>query len=137
MGDLRVVELEWEGGMRFRGGATDGPKVLLDAGATREGPGPMLMLLLACGGCSGADVVSILEKAQVKLRKFHTEVKGIRADDHPKRYTSIHFLMTLAGDGLDETKARRAIDLSLTKYCSVIKSLASDIAVTYDLVLEP
>jgi putative redox protein len=137
MGDLRVVEVEWEGGMRFRGGAPDGPKALVDAGPTREGPGPMLMLLVACAGCSGADVVSILEKAQVKLRKYHTEVRGMRADEHPKRYTSMHFVFTLAGDGLDESKARRAIDLSLTKYCSVVKSLAADLAVTYDLVLEP
>ncbi len=135
MSDLRTIQVEWEGGMRFRGGVAGGPTALVDADA-KEAPGPMIMLLLACAGCSGADVVSILEKAQVKLRKYHTEVKGIRAPDHPKRYVSVHFGITLAGDGLDEAKARRAIDLSLTKYCSVVKSLAADLTVTYDLTLE-
>lgn len=136
MSNVREIQVQWEGGMRFRGGAAGGPQAVVDADG-KAAPGPMLMLLLASAGCNGADVVSILEKAQVKLRKYHMAVKGIRAEDHPKRYVSIHFVFTLAGDGLDESKARRAIDLSLSKYCSVMQSLARDIAVSYDLVLEP
>ena len=136
MSDVRTVAVEWEGGMRFRGGGPGGPAITID-GDAKEGPGPMLTLLLASAGCSGADVVSILEKMQVKLRKFTTEVTGVRAPEHPKRYTSIRFRITLAGDGLDEVKARRAIDLSLTKYCSVLLSLNPDIPLTYELVLEP
>jgi putative redox protein len=135
MNDLRTIAVEWEGGLRFRGGAPGKPQALID-GDGKEAPGPMLMLLLACASCAGADVVSLLEKMQVKLRKYLTGVSGSRAPEHPKRYTSIHFTFTLAGDGLDEPKARRAIDLSLTKYCSVVKSLAPDVAVSYDLVLE-
>ena len=136
MSDVKTVAVEWQGGMRFRGGAPGGPAITIDADA-QAGPGPMVALLLAGAGCSGADVVSILEKMQVKLRKFTTEVKGVRAPDQPKRYTSISFRIVLAGDGLDETKARRAIDLSLTKYCSVLLSLNPDIPITYELVLEP
>ena len=136
MSNLRQVAVEWQGGMRFKGGAPGGPSLTLDADG-KEGPGPMVALLLAGGGCSGADVVSILEKMHVKLRKFRLEVTGERAEEHPRRYTSIRFVITLAGDGLDETKARRAIDLSLTKYCSVLLSLNPDISIGYDLVLEP
>lgn len=134
--NVRTVAVEWQGGMRFRGGAPGGPTIVLDADA-KEGPGPMLGLLIAGAGCAGADVVSMLEKMQVKLRKYLTTVKGIRADDHPMRYRSIHLTITLAGDGLDDSKARRAIDLSITKYCSVLNSLNPDIPITYDLVLEP
>jgi putative redox protein len=65
------------------------------------------------------------------------QVSGVRADDHPRRYVKIPFEITLAGDGLDEAKARRAIDLSIEKYCSVLQSLGSDIPVSYDLVLAP
>lgn len=134
--NIRTAEVEWQGGMRFHGGAPGGPTILIDADA-QEGPGPMVSLLIAGAGCSGSDVVSILEKMQVKLRKFTTTVKGVRADDHPRRYRSIHFTITLAGDGLDEAKARRAIDLSITKYCSVLQSLNPDIPISYDLALEP
>lgn len=136
MSNVRTIEVEWQGGMRFQGGPDAGRTAVVDADG-KAGQGPMHLLLLACAGCSGADVVSILEKMQVKLRKYRMQVVGVRAEEHPKRYTSINFKIVMAGDGLDETKARRAIDLSLTKYCSVVKSLAPDIPVTYDLVLEP
>ncbi|MBL8984705.1 MAG: OsmC family protein [Gemmatimonadales bacterium] len=136
MDNVRKAAVEWQGGMRFRGGVPGGPALVIDADG-KAGPGPMVTLLVAAASCSGADIVSILEKMQVKLRKFLTDVKGVRAEDHPKRYLSIHFTFTMAGDGLDETKARRAIDLSITKYCSVILSLNPDIAIGYDLVLEP
>jgi len=133
--NVRTATVEWQGGMRFRGGAPNGPTILVDADG-EEAPGPMHSLLIAAAGCAGSDVVAILEKSRVRLRKYSTTVTGVRADDHPKRYRSIHFAITLAGDGLDESKARRAIDLSITKYCSVLQSLNPDIPVTYDLLLE-
>ena len=136
MSNLRTVAVEWQGGMRFHGGAPGGPAMTIDADG-KTAPGPMLALLLAGAGCSGADIVSILDKMQVKLRKFTIEVTGERAPEHPKRYLSIGFRITLAGDGLDEVKARRAIDLSLTKYCSVLLSLNPDIPISYELVLDP
>lgn len=136
MSDVKTVAVEWQGGMRFRGGAPGGPAMTIDADG-KEAPGPMLALLMAGAACGGADVVSILEKMHVKLRKYTTEVSGVRAPDHPKRYTAIAYRIVLAGDGLDEDKARRAIDLSLAKYCSVLLSLNPDIPITYELVLEP
>ena len=136
MDNIRKATVEWQGGMRFRGGAPGKPGILIDADAV-EGPGPMVSVLVAAVACSGADIVSMLEKMQVKLRKMLTDVTGTRAEDHPRRYLAIQFRFTMAGDGLDETKARRAIDLSITKYCSVIQSLNPDITIGYDLILEP
>ena len=133
-GDLRTVLVQWDGGMRFRGGAPGGPTVLIDADA-KEAPGPMLVLLCAVAACSGADVVSILEKARVRLNTYEVEVAGRRAPEIPKRYLSIHLKFRLGGEGVDETKARRAIDLSLEKYCSVVHSLKSDIPITYELTI--
>lgn len=132
---LRHAVVEWEGGLRFRGGAPDGPAALIDADQGRDAPGPMVTLLLAAAACSGADIVGILQKMQVQLREFTTKVTGRRAPDHPKRYLTIHFAYRLRGDGLDEAKARRAVDLSHQKYCSVLQSLNTDIAVTYELDL--
>ncbi|MFN0179076.1 MAG: OsmC family protein [Gemmatimonadales bacterium] len=132
--NVRAAAVEWLGGMRFRGGTAGGPSIVIDADA-KEGPGPMVSLLVAAAGCAGADVVSILEKMQVKLHTYTMTVSGVRAEDHPKRYLSVAFQITLGGDGLDEGKARRAIDLSITKYCSVLKSLNPDIPVTYELTL--
>jgi putative redox protein len=132
--NLRNARIQWEGGLRFRGGPAEGATTLIDADG-EQAPGPMVTLLLAAAACSGADIVSILQKMQVTLNEFGAEVAGRRAPDHPKRFLTIHFAYRLRGDGLDEAKARRAIDLSHQKYCSVLHSLNADIAITYDLDL--
>jgi putative redox protein len=132
--ETKRVALAWERRLVFRGGAPGGPEIVID-GDNKAGPGPMLSLLLAAAACSGSDVVAILEKMRVGLRQLRIEVSGVRREQEPRRYTSIHFDFHLAGDGLDETRARRAVDLSLEKYCSVVASLAPDIAITYGLAL--
>jgi putative redox protein len=132
--ETKRVAVTWESGLIFRGGAPGGPEVVID-GDNAAGPGPMLSLLLAAAACTGSDVVVILEKMRIVLRQVRIEVSGVRREQEPRRYTSIHFDFHLGGDGLDEPRARRAIDLSLNKYCSVVASLAPDITITYGLAL--
>jgi putative redox protein len=133
-GSVRRVALTWEGDMRFRGGEPGGPTTVIDAD-NATAPGPMLTLLLAAAACSGADVVSILGKMQANLESLRIEVEGRRQAQDPKRLRSIHFTFHLEGAALDQAKARRAVELSLRKYCSVVHSLAPDIAVEYALDL--
>lgn len=131
---IRRVQVSWKGDMRFEGGPPGGPRIPVDAD-NAVAPGPMQTLLIAAGCCSAADVVSILKKMQVGLTRLDVGVVGERAPEPPRRYLRIQYSFHLAGDGLDETKARRAIDLSIEKYCSVLHSLNPDIPVTYTLHL--
>jgi putative redox protein len=130
MQETKRVSLRWEEGLRFIGGAPDGPLTTID-GDNAAAPGPMLTLLLAAASCSGSDVVLILQKMRVQLRELRIEVAGQRREQEPRRYTSIHLDYHLGGKGLDQGKATRAVDLSIKKYCSVIHSLGPDIAITY------
>jgi putative redox protein len=132
--ETKRVVLTWQEGLRFTGGAPEGPSTVID-GENAAAPGPMLTLLLAAASCSGSDVVVILQKMRVQLRQLRIEVAGVRREQDPRRYTAIHLEYHLDGEGLDQAKASRAIDLSLEKYCSVIHSLAPDIAITYALTL--
>jgi len=134
MQEIKKAVLTWQEGVRFSGGALEGPSTIVD-GDNDAGPGPMLTLLLAAGSCSGSDVVVILEKMRVQLRRLRIDVTGVRREQEPRRYIAIHFDYHVAGEGLDQAKATRAIDLSLEKYCSVVHSLAPDIAITYALTL--
>jgi putative redox protein len=134
MQESKQVSLRWEEGLRFVGGAPDGPLTHID-GDNAAAPGPMLTLLLAAASCSGSDVVVILQKMRVQLRELRIDVAGQRREQEPRRYTSIHFDYHLGGEGLDQVKATRAVDLSIEKYCSVIHSLAPDIAITYAVTL--
>ena len=110
--ETKHATLRWLDGMRFEGGEPGGPQVVVDAD-NATAPGPMLQLLLAAASCAGADVVSILKKMQVGLESLEVRMDGTRRAEHPKRYTAIHYTWTIKGTGLDEAKARRAIDLSM------------------------
>jgi putative redox protein len=135
--NLRAVRLEWLGkGVRFRAVGTEPatPAIEID-GDGSSGPSPMITLLLAAGGCTGADVGSLLQKMRVQLAQVLVEIRGVRREDHPRRYLEIHYRYQLSGEGLDQEKAERAVVLSLEKYCSVFHSLAPDIKVTHEIVL--
>ncbi|MGB7212196.1 MAG: OsmC family protein [Gemmatimonadales bacterium] len=132
--EIKHVILDWLGELRFAGGEPAGPKSFIDAD-NAAAPGPMLTLLLAAASCTASDVLIVLKKKRVTVTTLSLDVAGTRREQEPRRYVAIHFTYRLAGDGLDEAKARHAIDLSIEKYCSVLHSLAPDIAVTYDLQL--
>ena len=130
---VRSVKLEWTGdAMRFRGGGTrpETPPIDID-GDNAAAPGPMLVLLLAMAGCTGADIVHVLGKMRVELTELSIEVEGVRRDEDPRRYDSLHLKYRIRGRGLDDSKAERAVSLSVDKYCSVMHTLAPDIAVSY------
>lgn len=126
----------WTGrGMVFSGGRPDLPPVTID-GDSVEGPSPTDTLLVALAGCTGADVVSILQKKRVDLRGLAIAVTGERRDEFPRRYMSIQIVFTVTAPGATEVAVRQAIDLSLAKYCSVTHSLNPDIPITYELALQ-
>jgi putative redox protein len=133
-GETKRITLDWQQGLRFRGGEPNGPSILID-GDNVEGPGPMLTLLLAAAACTGSDVVVVLNKMRVAFSALRIEVSGVRRETEPRRYVSLHLDYRVTGSGVDAAKVRRAIDLSLEKYCSVIHSLAPDMAITYALSL--
>lgn len=134
MQETKRVSLNWVEGLRFSGGEPAGPSITID-GDNAAAPGPMLSLLLAAASCSGADVVVILGKMRVQLRELRIDVTGQRREQEPRRYIAIHFDYHIGGEGLDHAKASRAVSLSVEKYCSVIHSLAPDIAITYAVSL--
>jgi putative redox protein len=133
--ETKQIVLTWQEGLRFQGGEPGGPSIIVD-GDNAAGPGPMVTLLLAAAACSGSDVVVILQKMRVALRELRIEVSGVRREQEPRRYLAIHLNYRMRGDNLDQAKAQRAVSLSLEKYCSVVHSLAGDIAVTHAISLQ-
>ena len=87
------------------------------------------------GTGTASDIVIILEKQRVKLESLDIAVEGTRREEQPRRFTAIVFHVTARGEGADELKVRRAVGLSIEKYCSVVASLAPDIPVTYDVAI--
>jgi putative redox protein len=128
------VTVVWKEQLQFEGGPPGRPPVLVD-GASGVATSPVELLLVAAASCSAADVALILQKQRVRLAALEVAVSGTRRETEPRRYTAIALQFTIRGEGADETKARRAIDLSLEKYCSVVASLAPDISISYDVTV--
>lgn len=102
-----------------------GHHLLMDTkppGGHGRGPSPMDLLLASLAGCTAFDVVSILEKSRQPLTGLSVRADGVRAEDHPRRYTRITLTYTVHGD-VDERALRRAVELSEEKYCSVSATL--------------
>jgi putative redox protein len=88
---------------------------------------PLELLLVALGGCTGMDVVSLLRKMGVDFEGFEIELKGKQAEDHPKALTKIHLTYRIKGD-VPQDKLKKAIELSQKRYCSVAHSLRAEIS---------
>ncbi|HEY5825958.1 MAG TPA: OsmC family protein [Cyclobacteriaceae bacterium] len=113
----------------------DGAKLNIDAspeiGGTNKGMRPMQMLLAAMGGCSTIDIISILKKQKQDLKDIKITVTGDRQKEAvPSLFTEVHAHFKLYGN-LDEEKVKKAVSLSVDKYCSVAKTLEKTATVTY------
>ena len=128
------VHVEWKGEHNFDAGREGRPSIRLD-GDGITGPTPPDALLIALASCVSVDVVDILAKRRTPLEKYSVEVLGERVDTIPRRFRSIVMNVSMTGAGIERVQAERAIELSVSKYCSVRDSLAPDISVTWNLSL--
>ena len=112
-----------------------GNSVLLDAapeiGGTGNGARPMELFIMGLGGCTGIDVVNILEKQKQEITDFDIKIEAERKKEGEySLFSKIHINFMLKGK-IDEDKLKRAIDLSLVKYCSAAKTLEKTAEITY------
>jgi putative redox protein len=127
------IEVTWEGGKRFRGGAPGKPSVVVD-GARQAGPSPVEVVLVGVAGCSAIDIVEILEKRRTPPASVAVRVEFARAEHPPRRLTAIRVLFQVEAD-TDLHHVQRAADLSFEKYCSVTHSLAPDTEISWEVEL--
>ena len=132
MPDKPIATLLWHSGMRFVARSPSGHGLIVESvsGPDHLGPSPTELLLIAVAGCSGMDVVSILQKMHEPLAGLEVSVSGERASDHPKYFTAIEILYHAKGRGISREKLERAVSLSQSTYCSVLATLRPDCKVT-------
>lgn len=129
--------VKWNGsGMAFDATASTGHTVRMDAapevGGENAGPRPMEMVLMGLGGCTGIDVVMMLQKMGQNIKDVQIEIESERSEEIPKVYTKIHVHFKIIGTDLNEKKVKRAVDLSAEKYCSVSKMLEKTAQMSHD-----
>jgi putative redox protein len=115
------VVLNWKGKMAFEGLGDSGFTQKMDSdvsvGGENAAARPMEFIVLGLAGCTGMDVISILQKKKQSVMDFQVQIHAQRADEHPKVISNAVIEYLVTGKNVDETALLRAIELSAEKYC--------------------
>lgn len=133
----RKATLHFAGNDFFIGITPTGHAQTIETDSTRNSAAtPLELLLLALGGCTGVDVISILQKKRQHVSDYRIEVTGERREEYPKAYTRLLVKHIVTGRGVAEQAVARAIELSENKYCSVAATLRGgvEIVTSYEII---
>ena len=132
---MLTAKVTYVNGMQFIGDSESGHALVMDAdpsaGGRNTGPKPMELLLISAGGCSGMDIISVLKKKRQEVTGLEIQVKGEKAGDYPMKFTDITLKFIVRGRNISESAVKRAIELSMTKYCSVKATLEGTAKIQY------
>ena len=121
----RETRLHLVDGLHFVGTTPSGHAVDLDSHV--EDPPtaatPMELQLVALGGCTAMDTISILRKMREDVTGYDVRLTSERAVEHPRVFTSIVMTHEISGTGVSEANVRRAIQLTMLRYCPVFAML--------------
>ncbi len=116
------VNLTWKGGDILEYNDL-GVKITLGECCENPMPGegfpPLRLVLVSLGGCTGIDVLQILRKMRVEFENLELKISGKRRNEHPRVYSSVEILYRFSGKNLDYETIKKAVKLSLNKYCPV------------------
>jgi putative redox protein len=117
--DATVV---WHKGLSFTGSAAgSGFSLPLGAeakvGGADDGFRPLELFAVGLAGCTGMDVISILEKKRQPVKSFEVRVRADQAAEHPRVFTKVLIEYVVTGAGVDREAVARAVSLSETRYC--------------------
>lgn len=133
------VTTNWMEALAFDAIADSGHTVRIDTtkdgGGLNSGMSPKKMMLAALCGCSGMDVVDILNKMKVQFSQLQITAEAEQTDDHPKVFKSIDMVYSCKVDKENEDKLKRAVSLSHEKYCGVSAMLVKHCKINYTIHL--
>ena len=132
---MSKAKVTYVNGMQFVGEADSGHAIVMDGtpevGGKNTGLRPTELLLIGLGGCSGMDVVSILKKKKQAVSGFEINVNGQKAESYPQKFTEIEIEFIIKGKNISEEAVKRAVLLSMDKYCSVKATLEGSAKIDY------
>jgi putative redox protein len=128
------IEVDWVGASEFEAHRAGGPRMRID-GDSKSAPSPFDTLLAALATCAATDVVAILAKQRTPVKALHVAVEAHRVGATPRRLASAVLHFSLTAPGATQAKTERAVELAVTKYCSVRSSLLAEIPLSWTVHL--
>ena len=117
------VSTEFKGGMAFASHIKEHSLVTdagVDDGGNNLGPGPKRLMLASLAGCTGIDVVGILDKMKVVFSDLSIDTEATLSESHPRTYVHVKVIYKIKLAEEDRAKMERAVHLSEDKYCGVM-----------------
>jgi len=131
-----TVNVSWIEGMAFEANVS-GKKIIMDAdvsvGGKDSGPRPKPLMMVSVAGCTGMDVISILEKMRVKVDKFNVRVEGELTEEHPKHFSKMNIIYEFTGKDLPIAKLEKAVNLSQDRYCGVSFNYRKSFEISHEI----
>ena len=132
------AEISWAKNRRFIAvGKSSGHAIMLDtpekSGGENLGIKPTQAFLIGIAGCTAVDMVNILSKMRIELTLCEVKIEATQKEDYPKYFDHGKIIYTLSGKDLDEKKARKAVDLSMDKYCAVSQSVKGRMEISTEI----
>ncbi len=132
------INVKWLDKMAFST-EVNGHEIILDAipevGGENRGPRPKPFMLVALGGCTAMDVISILKKMRVEVVDLNVKVEGDLTEEHPMHFNKIHVIYEFKGKDLPLEKLQKAVNLSEERYCGVSAVYSKAMEMTSEIIV--
>lgn len=133
------VQVKWHNKMTFLGVSGQNHVTVMDTSPDHGGdgtaPSPMELVLMGLAGCSGVDIISILNKKRIAFDTLDMEISAERAADHPKVFTEVTVDYIFSGKDLSPKPLEDAVRLSVEKYCSVAGMVSKTANLNWNVVI--
>lgn len=125
--------------MVFEGIDKNGLSITMDASpdsfGQNAGPTPMNVVLMALGGCSSMDIMFILRKIRDRIKDYKVSINAKNNPKHPKVFTDIELRYSFWGIDIPTEEIKKAVELSLERYCPVNAMLSKSANIKYSIEL--
>lgn len=132
------INLEWKEGMSFEADVA-GFKIAMDSdpefGGQNMGPKPKPLMMVSLAGCTGMDLVSLMNKMRVNYDSLNIIIEGDITEEHPKHFTKMKVIYEISGKDIDLKKVEKAVMMSKDKYCGVSYSYKQAMELDYEIKL--
>lgn len=133
------AKITWKHGLSFDGTPDSGFVIPLgtspEVGGDNDGARPLELFLVGLAGCTGMDVISILQKKRQDVTAFELRVHADKATEHPKVFTHIQVEYVISGRQIDPAAVERAVELSVNKYCPAQAMLSKAVKIDHTVTI--
>lgn len=132
------ANIAWKNNLEFEVSVRDHNQVMdakKESGGQDHGPNPKEYVLAGLCGCTGMDVVSLMKKFKLNFTGFSVSAHAETTKEHPIIFSEVKITFAISAVDIDVELLKKAVILSMTKYCGVSAMLSKAVPIKYEIIL--